>query len=68
MNTTLQTRFLSSLIANKVPVAVYLRHGIKLKGRLVGFDEKILFLADAQGVQLILKDSVSTVTPIYEIS
>jgi len=68
MNTALQTHFLASLIESKVPVAIYLKHGIKLKGRLVGFDDKNLFLADAQGVQLILKDSVSTVTPIYEMS
>lgn len=65
MNTTLQDHFLASLIESQITIAIYLRHGIKLKGRLVGFDEMSLFLEDEKGTQLILKDAVSTIAPLY---
>jgi RNA chaperone Hfq len=62
MKTEIQTNFFTALVEAKVQIAVYLRHGIKLKGKLVGFDEAALFLDDSHHIQMILIDAVSTVT------
>jgi host factor-I protein len=59
----IESSFLPELIRNKTPVSIYLRHGIRLRGKLVGQDEKALFLEDSSGVQMILKNAVSTITP-----
>jgi host factor-I protein len=59
----IESTFLLELIRNKTPVSIYLRHGIRLRGNLVGQDEKTLFLEDTHGVQMILKNAVSTITP-----
>ena len=59
-----QEAFLKILVDGNFPAAVYLRHGIRLKGKIVGFDEKAIFLENLDGtVQLVLIDAVSTVTP-----
>jgi RNA chaperone Hfq len=60
MGSTIETRFLTSLIESKTPVAVYLKNGIKLKGQLLGFDRNSLFLQDSKNIQMILVNSVST--------
>jgi host factor-I protein len=68
MKKTIQEIFLKILADNKAPVAVYLRHGIKLKGKIIGFDEKTIFLENTDSsTQLIFIDSVSTVTPIFNL-
>jgi RNA chaperone Hfq len=59
----IESIFLPELISHKTPVSIYLRHGIRLRGKLVGQDEKALFLEDTSGVQMILKSAVSTITP-----
>ena len=65
MKKCIQEIFLKGLVQNKALVAVYLRHGIKLKGKLIGFDEKTIFLENADSTtQLIFIDSVSTIFPI----
>jgi len=59
----LQISFLNSLVKNKVPVAVYLKNGIKLKAIIIGFDEQCLMI-DNPTTQLIQLSSVSTVAPM----
>lgn len=47
-------------------VAVYLRHGIKLKGKIVGYDERAIFLEGLNAItQIVLIDAASTVPPIF---
>ena len=64
MDTSIQAQFISSLVRNKSLIAIYLRHGIKLSGVLVGFHKKVLFLKDSNGIQMIYMDSVSTVIEV----
>jgi RNA chaperone Hfq len=66
MNKKIQEIFLKVLVDNKAPVAVYLRHGIKLTGKIVGFDQTAIFLEDLNKIiQIVLINAVSTVTPIF---
>lgn len=67
MKRSVQEVFLKMLGESKSLVAVYLKHGIKLKGRVVGHDEKSILLECADGIeQLVLIDAVSTVMPIFD--
>ena len=59
----IESKFLFELISKQAPVSIYLRHGIRLRGKLVGQDVHCLFLEDSTGVQMILKSAVSTITP-----
>lgn len=61
--TVYQERFLSDLIARQTPVAVYLKNGIKLTGKIIGVTNDIIFLNNP-APQLIYKRQVSTVVPL----
>ncbi len=58
-----ETRFFSELLENQSTVTVYLRHGIKLTGTLVGVSEEAIFLGGPMP-QMIYKDSISTVIEV----
>ncbi len=59
----LQTSFLDSLVQKKLPVAVYLKNGIKLKGIIVGFDDTCLII-NHPAIQIVQLSAVSTVATI----
>lgn len=59
----LQDQFLTHLIANQVDVLVFLVGGVKLQGRLLGFDQYALLLEGYGVVQLVYKHAISAVSP-----
>jgi sRNA-binding regulator protein Hfq len=62
-NQTLQYHYLSHLIKQKVPIALYLKNGNKLTGILMGMTEKFLFFKDGL-TEYIDKQSVNAVLPM----
>ncbi len=62
-----QQIFLNNLVSKQVPVAIYLKNGIKLKGKLSGFDETSLLLGEPS-IQVIYKSSVSTIAPLVTLA
>ena len=63
MSFLLLNKFLTDLINNQKPVSVYLKNGVRLKGYLTSVDQGIIFLKDQNGIQMIYKNLISTVTP-----
>lgn len=63
IHSNLQTEFLNMLVKSKQLTAVYLKNGIKLKARILGFDDTCIII-DSPISQLIQLTSVSTVAPI----
>ncbi len=55
----LQDSFISKLQTNNTTVAIYLTNGIKLVGKIEGFDRHVLLLGGATQ-QIIYKHAVST--------
>ena len=60
---TIEEGFLSNLVKEQAAVSVYLKNGIRLKGCLTGASDDVIFLKDRNGIQMIYKNLVSTVTP-----
>jgi host factor-I protein len=67
----LQDAFLEVLCKNNIPVSVFLISGIKLQGYLDRFDDCVLILKNSltQTVvgQMVYKQAVSTIMPIYPV-
>lgn len=59
----LQDQFLTHLIANQVDVLVFLVGGVKLQGRILGFDQYALLLEGYGVVQMVYKHAISAVSP-----
>lgn len=60
-----QKKFISNLIENQTTVSIYLKHGIKLTGKIVSEAEGVIFLSEPIP-QMIYKSSVSTIAPHYK--
>ena len=58
----IQEKFLQKLIKQKIPVAVYLKNGIKLLGILTDTCEEVLFLQAGTKV-MIYKKAINTILP-----
>jgi host factor-I protein len=56
-----QDAFLNTLCAEGIRVAVFLVNGIRLVGTLEAFDQHVILLRWAAGVQLVYKHAISTV-------
>jgi RNA chaperone Hfq len=63
LSTEYQERFISELIANQTSVAVYLKNGIKLTGKIVGVTNDVIFL-NQPVPQMIYKKQISTILPL----
>ena len=59
-----QDDFLQMLVNDKTIANVFLVNGIRLSGRLAGFDQFVVLLESGAGVQLVFKHAISTVTPV----
>jgi host factor-I protein len=59
----LQDQFLAHLIGNQVDVLVFLVGGVKLQGRILGFDQYALLLEGYGVVQMVYKHAISAVSP-----
>lgn len=64
---TTEEDFIKILMKNEVPVSIYLVNGIKLQGKISGFDAKVFMLKNGI-TQLIYKHAVSTVVPMQNIT
>jgi len=60
----LQDAFLNQLRKDKVPVHVYLVNGVKLSGRIGGFDNFTVILTSEMGQQLVFKHAITSISPI----
>jgi host factor-I protein len=56
-----QGDFLNMLKKKHVPVSVFLVNGIRLAGYIESFDQYVLMLTSATGMQTIYKHAISTV-------
>ena len=57
----LQDGFLNNARKDRVPVAIYLTSGVKLSGRVKGFDKYCVVFETNHQEQLIFKHAISTV-------
>ena len=60
-NQNLQDAFLNSARKERVPVTIYLTSGVKLSGRVRGFDKYCVVFETNHQEQLIFKHAISTV-------
>ena len=65
-STNLQDSYLNQLRKEKIPVAIYLTNGIRLKGVIKGFDNFVILLKE-NAHSLIYKHAISTNVPDREI-
>ena len=63
-----ENNFIEVLIEKKSQVTVFLINGIKLSGVITSSDESTLYLQREQHTQLVYKNAISTIMPIYPIS
>jgi len=59
----LQDAFLNQLRKGKVSVNIYLVNGVKLSGKIGGFDNFTITLTSDQGQQLVFKHAISSISP-----
>jgi len=62
----LQDNYLNQLRKEKIPVAVYLTNGVRLRGVIKSFDNFVILLKE-NSHSLIYKHAVSTIVPEKEI-
>ena len=60
-NQNLQDAFLNSARKERLPVTIYLVSGVKLSGRVKGFDKYCVVFETSHQEQLIFKHAISTV-------
>lgn len=58
----IQDVFLNTVRRDKLPITIFLMSGVKLMGRLRGFDKYSVILETNHQEQLIFKHAISTVT------
>lgn len=64
----IQDLYLNSLRRDKVPVTVFLIGGVRLVGKIKGFDKYSVVLESNNQDQLIFKHAISTVTIAKSVS
>ncbi len=64
----LQDVFLSAAIQQRTPVVAYLRNGVKLEGRIVGFDAFQVLIEGRGAVQLLYKSALATVVALSSLN
>ena len=64
----LQDAFLSAAIQQRAPVVAYLRNGVKLEGRIVGYDAFQILIEGRGAVQLLYKSALATVVALETLN
>lgn len=59
----LQNQFLDEMMAAKKPIAIYLVSGIKLIGRIIGYDAYVILLQH-DVPQMVQKHAIATIMPV----
>lgn len=63
----LQNVFLKLLCDKHIPVSIFLKSGIQLKGNISQFDLQVLMLEGNETVQMVYRHAISTVLPSQKI-
>ena len=59
-----QERVLQQLQQAAIPVAIFLQSGVKLQGKIAGFDSLVIMLLSPTGItQMIYKHAILTLQP-----
>lgn len=66
-NHNLQDRFLNYLRKEKIPVAIYLTNGTRLKGVIKSFDNFVILIKQEKQ-QFIYKHAISTIIPERDVN
>ncbi len=64
IESTVQEQFLDALYEEQIPVSIYLLNGIKLQGKVAGFDENTILLENHAIAQLIYCHAISSIVPV----
>jgi host factor-I protein len=59
----LQDEFLRHLVEQQVDLSIFLPGGVRLQGRIIGFDQYVLLLEGYGNVQLVYKQAVGAISP-----
>ena len=62
----LQDNFLNQLRKEKIPVVVFLTHGVRLRGVISAFDNFVVILKEKRQ-QLIYKHAIATIVPDFDV-
>ena len=63
---SLQDPFLNALRKERVPVSIYLVHGIQLQGQIDSFDQFVVLLKNSVS-PMVYKHAISTVVPARNV-
>ena len=61
---SLQDAILQEILAEKIPVTLYLMNGFQMRGIITGYDSCVLVLVTDGKQQMLYKHSISTIAPI----
>ena len=61
-----QDAFLNTMRTERARISVFLVNGIRLVGNIESFDQHMVLLSSATGMQLVYKHAISTVQPDAE--
>ena len=60
-NKAWQNEFLKTMLNNNAEVFIYLTSGIKLWGKITGFDDHTVILTSRSETQMLFKSAISTI-------
>lgn len=59
-----QDAILNELVAERVPVTLFLMNGFQLRGTVIGYDDSAVVIVTDGKQLMIYKHSISTIAPI----
>jgi len=62
----LQDSFLNQICLDQIPVIVYLKSGVALRGVVKSFDVFTVIVEDEEKQQIVYKHTISTISPIQK--
>lgn len=63
----MQDIFLNEVRKSRSPIVSFLINGVKIRGNLIGFDNYTLLTAFDGRQQLVYKNTISTIYPVYQM-
>jgi len=63
----LQDAFLNKCRLDKMKITIFLNSGYKLGGKVLGFDNYVIFFETEKGEHLIYKSSIASISPSKHI-
>ncbi len=59
----LQHNFLEKLRENEIPVTVYLKNGVQIRGLIDDYDNYVIALNADEDLQVLMKKGITTIEP-----